>query len=135
VKIQKATMEVVDRLDDTVPDEPKVTLDGKDEGLDLTIRRDRDGRLEAEIRYEPKDADLASEWGNDNDYVLLDWFMVHDVDIRFHGGRMTITGYMAGSKGFRRNGEAQYADGVTSGRGNAYTDDGGPLVRVKWSLR
>ena len=133
MKIKKAHMEVIDRFGRRVDGSEDVELCGGKVGLDVSIRRDRDGRLEAEIRYEPKDPDLAAEWGNDSDYVLLDWFLVHDVDVSYRSGRMFLTGYMSGAKGFRRNGEAQYDDGHTHG-GVAYTDDGGPLVRVEWVL-
>lgn len=134
MRVKKANMQVIDRFGSRVDGLPTVDLNGGEEGLNVTIRRSNTGTLEAEIRYEPRDPDLAAEWGNDNDYVLLDWFMVHDVDVTFTGDRLTLTGYMAGAKGFRRNGEAQYEDSLTSGRGVAYTDDGGPLVRVRWDL-
>lgn len=128
MKIDKAHMEVIDRFGDRVTEHPEVHLDGGEDGLDVSLRRDHDGRTIAEIRYEPKRPELAAELGNDSDYVLLDWFMVHDVDVSLRSGRLTIVGYMAGAKGFRRNGEAQYEDG------NTYTDLGGPLVRVRWDL-
>lgn len=130
MKIDKARMEVIDRFGDRIKDEPKVHLDGGDEGLDVTIRPDNDGRTVAEIRYEPKMPELADELGYEGDYVLLDWFMVHDATVTFHGGRLTITGYQNGAAGFRRNGKSPNG----KGKGVAYTDDGGPLVRVRWDL-
>lgn len=130
MKIDIARMEVIDRFGSRIADQPKVHLDGGEEGLDLKIGRDNDGRTTAEIRYEPKNPDLAAEWGNEDDYVLLDWFLIHEATVTYHGGRLTLYGYMAGAEGFRRNGTSPYGEG----RGNAYADDGGPLVRVRWDL-
>lgn len=134
MKIDIARMEVIDRFGSRIPDQPKVHLNGGDEGIDLTVRPDDHGRTVAEIRYEPQDPALAAKWGNDDNYVLLDWFLIHDATVTFRGGRLTTHGYMNGANGFRRNGEAPYPDDLTDGRGNAYTDDGGPLARVRWDL-
>lgn len=129
MNITSASMEIVDRRGSTLTDNETVNLDGN---LELTVSNE-DGRKRAEIRRYVTDKALAKKRGqasSDND-VMMDWFMVYDVDVSIYSGSIRISGYMSGAQGHLRDGVAP----VEGQDGNPFTDDDQPLVRVQWYLR
>lgn len=130
MKIKKAEQDLIDPYSGRrVPGTETIKVKGD---LDLKVTRDHSNRKVAEIRRHVRDADLASEQGNDSDLVLMDWFVVYDADVTIFGEAICITGYSVGALGVRRDGKSPYPDG----RDDPYhSESDEPLVRVEWMLR
>lgn len=130
MKITKARMEVLDGDGHRDKDHEPIKLKGD---LDLKVTRGPGGRMQAEIRRHILDAERAMDEGQEtgDNLILLDWFMVNDVDVTIFGEVIKLSGYMNGAKGARRDGESPYGHG----KGNAYMDVDEALVRVEWRLQ
>ena len=128
--ITSAHMEVLDRDGNYRPSEHEVSLSaGPDETINLTITRSNSRSRRAEIRRSVTDPERARKLGNADSDVLLDWFLIQDIDVAFYDGTLRLRGYMSGVKGHLRDGQSPYDDD-----GNAYMDDDQPLAHVSWRL-